>query len=201
MGRKTEKLLQGLTLPIPAEKSEPKEVINKPTPTDIVEPKVPINSIQSKKVEVEYVEIKSELLENLRERLEIYDDQKALFECINEHGDLSSYWVGQRLRCLTECVLLFSEAKFTRVSDLMEICNAFTLMIQSKYFGTLPDSFPYVEYVFELRYKLKKLCIKVHKVDVVKFRLQPQDKYQLLVTRYELSQYVPKSKFNQLKFD
>jgi len=44
------------------------------------------------------------------------------------------------------------------------------------------------------------VCLKIQKIDEIKFRLDKEDKIQLITTRYELAQYISKKKFSQLEF-
>ena len=137
----------------------------------------------------------------VRERTDDHRNQEALHELINLQLDVHSYWVGQRLRCLLECLLALSETKYTKVADLMEICNAFTYIMRSIHYESLPEAFPYREAIGELRDKLKRVCIKAQKAEEIKFRLEREDKIRLITTRYELAQYISKKRFSQLNFD
>lgn len=152
------------------------------------------------KTEDEYQVYESKLLDALRDKEREDKGMSALNACIRIHQDIHSYWIGLRLRCLVECLLLFSEAKFTNMTDLMELCNAFTHMKRSIHYQSLPDLFPYRIAIDELRDKLKQLCIKAHKADQVKFRMEQKDKIDLILLRYSLAQFFPKQKFDELKF-
>ncbi|MBS1652286.1 MAG: hypothetical protein JSU07_09780 [Bacteroidetes bacterium] len=151
--------------------------------------------------EQKYEPHESRILNLIHER--INDDRKllALNTCLNTHEDIHSYWVGIRLRCLAECLLLFSEAKFTRISDLMELCNAFTQVRKSIHYQNLPDVFPYRSIIEDINHKLKSLCIKAQKSEQIKFRMKEQDKIELIAVRYELAQFFRKEKFSQLNFE
>ncbi len=153
------------------------------------------------KKEEEYVPAPSVFLDTIRQRIDDDSNMSAMNTCIRIHQDIHSYWIGLRLRCLVECLLLFSDCKYTKVADLMEICNAFTLMQRSIHYQSLPDIFPYIETMRGLREKLKRLCIKAHKAEQIKFRLEQKDKIEMVTLRYELAQFIPKKKFNQLDFE
>lgn len=151
--------------------------------------------------EKEYESHESQLLNTIREQLNDDKDMLAIHRCIVTHEDIHSYWIGIRLRCLIECLLLFSEAKFTRVVDLMEICNAFTMMQSSIHYKSLPDLFPYLGIINNLQKKLKSLCIKVQKSEHIKFRMETEDKMELIIARYVLAQFIRKEKFRELNFE
>lgn len=152
------------------------------------------------KVEAEYQVHNSKLLDRIREQIEDDQDITAMNACIRIHEDIHSYWVGLRLRCLVECLLLFSETKFTSVADMMELCNAFTHMQRSIHYQSLPDLFPYRGIIDNLREKLRRLCIKAQKADQLKFRMEMEDKISLISVRYGLAQFFSKQRFSDLEF-
>lgn len=158
-------------------------------------------NIRTLETEKQYEPHESRILNLIHER--INDDRKllALNTCLNTQEDIHSYWMGIRLRCLAECLLLFSEAKLTKVSDLMELSNAFTQVRKSIHYQSLPELFPYRGIIENIHYKLKSLCIKAQKVEQVKFSMKQQDKIELIAVRYELAQFFRKEKFSQLNFE
>lgn len=111
-----------------------------------------------------------------------------------------SYWVSIRFKCLTECLLTFSEMKTIELDDLKEICNAFTTIIGSKYFQNLPQGFPYSNDILELKQSLKTICENSNEDQPLKFRLQAQNKNKLIAIRWELSHFVLKKTFSELNF-
>ncbi len=113
--------------------------------------------------------------------------------------DEAGMWVSERYRCLVEVLLTFSDMKRIELDDLKEACNAFTDVIRSKYFKCLHPSFPYIDEINQLRERIKKTCLK-SSGGFVKYRLSKEQKQILTVTRFELSQFVPKIKFSELKF-
>ena len=153
------------------------------------------------KQEQKYVPHGSRILNLIHDR--INDDKKllALNPCLNTQEDIHTYWVGLRLRCLLECLLLFSEAKFARISDLMELCNALTQVRKSRHYQNLPELFPYKSTIENVHYKLRTLCIKAQKVEQIKFSMKEQDKIELIAVRYEFAQFFRKAKFSQLDFE
>lgn len=152
------------------------------------------------KLEAEYQVHNSKLLDRIREQIEDDRAMSAMHACIRIHQDIHSYWVGERLRCLVECLLMFSEAKFTSVADLMELCNAFTTVQRSIHYQNLPQLFPYRDVIDGLREKLRRLCIKAQKADQLKFRIDMEDKISLITVRYGLAQFFSKQRFSDLEF-
>ena len=157
--------------------------------------------ITAPKTEQKYEPHGSKILNVIHERINDDRNLLALNTCINTQEDIHSYWMGIRLRCLVECLLLFSEAKFTRVSDLMELCNAFTQVRKSIHYQNLPELFLYRGIIENIHYKLKSLCIKAQKAEQIKFSMKQQDKIELIAVRYELAQFFRKEKFSQLNFE
>lgn len=113
--------------------------------------------------------------------------------------DGAGMWVSERYRCLVEVLLTFSEMKRIELDDLKEVCNAFTDVLRSKYFKSLHPSFPYIDEINQLRERIKTTCLK-SSGGFIKYRLSKDQKQILIVTRFELSQFVPKIKFSELKF-
>jgi hypothetical protein len=113
--------------------------------------------------------------------------------------DEAGVWVSERYRCLVEVLLTFSEMKRVELDDLKEVCNSFTDVIRSKYFKDLHPSYAYIDEIVQLRERLKVTCVKSNG-GFIKYRLSKEQKQTLIVTRFELSQFVAKRKFNELKF-
>ena len=91
--------------------------------------------------------------------------------------------------------------KSTELEDLKEICNAFTLTINSRHYKELQDKFPYKSYIVSLRDRLKELIIENRKEERIQFRLSTENKIELIATRHELSYLCPKKKFCDLNFE
>lgn len=135
--------------------------------------------------------------------VDLFNDREndvALNSCFYSQNNAPSYWVSIRLKCLIECLLMFSEMKYCDVDDLKEVCNAFILMTRSSCFIELPVNYPYTRYIQQLRDKLKQICIDNNHVDRIKFKISKENKMELMVTRFELSHFIPKKKFNDLNF-
>lgn len=113
--------------------------------------------------------------------------------------DEAGMWVSERYRCLLEVLLTFTELKRIELDDLKEVCNAFTSVINSKYLKYIHLSYPYIKEIKNLREQIRSICIKTIG-EKLKFRLSRDQKQNLIVARCELSQFVPKKKFSELKF-
>ncbi len=109
-------------------------------------------------------------------------------------------WVIIRYRCLVECLLTFSEMKQIELDDLKEVCNAFTELINSKYFIYLPVKFPYTEEIEATRNSLKQICLNADEDEPLNFKLQYETKKKMIITRWELAHYAQKRSFSQLNF-
>lgn len=127
--------------------------------------------------------------------------QLSSLETCLMHEDLPSYCISLHFRCLVECLLIFSESKFVKVDDLMEVCNAFTYLVRSKNYALLPDEYPYTNAILMLKEKLKRVCIKVKNAGQIKFRLTQEDKVELIAMRFELAGLIPKRQFDELDFE
>jgi len=120
----------------------------------------------------------------------------GFFSKKNEAG----MWVSEKYRCLVECLLVFTEMKYVELDDLKELCNAFTDVIQSRYFKYLHPSYPYIDDIQELRELVRRACLKAGDCQQITYRLGRAQKQNLIVTRFELAQFVPKRAFRELQF-
>jgi len=116
-----------------------------------------------------------------------------------DSNDEAGLWVSERYRCLVEVLLTFTEMKRIELDDLKEVCNAFTDVINSDYYQCLHPSYPYIDEIKKLREQIKNTCIKTMG-EHFKYRISKEKKQSLIVTRFELSQFIGKSKFSELKF-
>ena len=160
-----------------------------------------INELTSEEPTKEYQVVSSKYATAISELSNQRDYISSLNNCIYVHKNLPCYEVGMRLKCLAECLLLFSEMKLTDLDDLKELCNAFTQTIGSRYYKSLPDKFPYTFYILSLRDKLKQLIVENRQDEKIKFRLSSKNKIELIVTRYELSYFFKKKKFCDINFE
>lgn len=173
-----------------------------------IDNKLPIRTVDKKetliqpiikKTEVtEYADHQSRcvtLLDKLYSQRDLWYSLSKFFDSKDEAG----IWVSERYRCLVEVLLTFSEMKRIELDDLKEVCNAFTDIIRSKYFKCLHPSYPYIDEIDHLRERIKTTCVK-STGGFIKYRLSKDQKQILIVTRFELSQFVPKIKFSEIKF-
>ena len=158
------------------------------------------NELINKEPIKEYQFVNSKYLTAISDLSNQRDYISILNNCIYVHKNVPCYDVGMRLKCLVECLLLFSEMKLTDMDDLKEICNAFTLTIGSNYYNGLPDKFPYKSYIVSLRDKLKQLIIENRQDEKIQFRLSTENKIELITTRYELSYFFTKKRFCDINF-
>lgn len=114
--------------------------------------------------------------------------------------DDASFWVSEKYRCLVECLLMFSETKQIELNDLKEVCNAFIRLIQSRNFKCLHPSYPYIDEIRQLKDRIKNTCIKAGNSEWLKYKLSKEQKQNMIITRLDLSQFVPKRKFSELNF-
>lgn len=158
------------------------------------------NELINKEPIKEYHFVNSKYLNAISDLSNQRDYISILNNCIYVHKNVPCYDVGMRLKCLVECLLLFSEMKLTDIDDLKEVCNAFTLTIGSNYYKGLPDKFPYQSYIVSLRDKLKQLIIENRDDEKIQFRVSTENKIELIVTRYELSYFFTKKRFCDINF-
>ncbi len=159
-----------------------------------------VNTNKQNKVETQYIHHKSTFVDALMELTDQQDNISKLDPLFWNDTTGTYLWVSTRFKCLVECLLTFSETKTIELDSLKEICNAFTSLIRSNYFKSLPQAYPYRHEILELRQSLKKICLSSPE-GKIKFSLLPQTKKQLIATRWELHYYVPKVNFNEMGFE
>lgn len=133
------------------------------------------------------------------ERLQVERDVWYGLSKFFDEADEAGLWVSEKYRCLIDVLLTFTEMKRIELDDLKEVCNAFTDVINSDYYQCLHQSYPYITEIKKLRHQIKTTCINSLK-EQFKYRISREQKQNLIVTRFELSQFVGKSKFSELKF-
>jgi hypothetical protein len=158
------------------------------------------NIIEQPKTEEKYQRYESSFINELVELTNERNNVVKLYTLFIEDNSGAFQWVSSRFKCLAECLLTFSEMKTIEIDDLKDICNAFTMLIQSNYFKNLPQAYPYTHDILNLRESLKNICKNADENEPLKFRLQTQNKNKLIATRWELSHYVHKKTFSQLNF-
>lgn len=159
-----------------------------------------VNNDRQNDQETECKHYKSAFVDALIELTDERDNVSKLDLLFWNDGSCIYLWVSTRFKCLVECLLTFSEMKTIELDELKEICNAFTWLIRSNYFKSLPQPYPYTNEILELRESLKKICQSIDGNESFKFRLLPQTKKDLIATRWELHYYVPKVNFSELNF-
>jgi hypothetical protein len=159
-----------------------------------------VNNDRQNDQETENKHYKSAFVDALIELTDERDNISKLDPLFWNDGSGIYLWVSTRFKCLLECLLMISEMKTIELDELKEICNAFTLLIRSNYFKSLPQPYPYTNEILELRESLKKICQSIDGNESFKFRLLPQTKKELIAARWELHYYVPKVNFSELNF-
>jgi uncharacterized OB-fold protein len=152
----------------------------------------------NKNIPTAYKTTESRFLIGIADLTNERDYISALNACLLIQQDKSSQETGIRLKCLAECLLLFSEMSMTELDDLKEVCNALTKTIQSKSYKQLPARFPYTNYILRLRNWIKRLIIDNPQSESIRFRLSIETKTELIATRFELSEFFPKTPFCDL---
>lgn len=109
-------------------------------------------------------------------------------------------WINIRLRCLIEAVLFISERNSISLADLIELTNAFILLIKSEHFKKLPENYPFKHFAVDFKNKLKRICTENEDAEDVPLKLNRKLKIDLIVYRCELRAVVPKIKFSELNF-
>lgn len=170
--------------------------------------KLPVRTVNKKETLIQPIIKKTEVTEYADHQsrcvtqLDKLYSQRDLWYVLSkffDSKDEAGIWVSERYRCLVEVLLTFSEMKRIELDDLKEVCNAFTDVIRSKYFKCLHPSYPYIDEIDQLRERIKTTCVK-SSGGFIKYRLSKEQKQILIVTRFELSQFVPKIKFSEIKF-
>lgn len=128
-------------------------------------------------------------------------DKRDNIDYFMEDTDMVCEWVNLRYRCLVESLLTVSEMRTVELDDLKEICNAFTSMIQSSDYESLPDYYPYAKDITTLWQSLKKICLEAVEDQTLNFKLKRSTRLCLLATRWELAHFVRKESFDQLDFE
>jgi hypothetical protein len=128
------------------------------------------------------------------------DEERDLASCIQYSWDSPNDWVAVRLKCLIECILLFSEAKTVRAGNVMEVYNALTGIMESSHFQNLSSSFPYKTFMSSLKIRLYNICCKVTETERICLKIKRKDRIDIIKMRFTLSQHVPKIRFSELDF-
>jgi hypothetical protein len=109
-------------------------------------------------------------------------------------------WVSIRLRSLIESLLILSEMFRVKKDDLIELCNAFTLLIQSKDFKKVEDVYCYATTTKNTRNQLRNFLLTEQREEFL-FRLRPEIKQNLIICRYKLASFFIRRPFKELSFD
>lgn len=179
---------------------EPKEVIIHQTTPAIEEESVVIK--KEKTVEKQYKELESRFVNDIISQLKRRSIEVSIQAYVqnNKAFTKSVSWINVRLRCLIEILLLISERKSLPLADLVEITNAFTLLLKSEHLKNISEHYPYYQLIKDLRDKLKNIYIENEDSDFVQIKLVRRVKIDLIVYRCELRSVASKVKFSELNF-
>lgn len=166
----------------------------------------PVNKTEKPQVEKEVVPLKdkkggeysSSFLDFIGQRIRLRDYETFLYAFEIEYPALS-YWINTRYLCLIESLLVLSEMKSIDLDDLKDISNAFQMLLRSEIFKNMPVAYPYENEMNKYFETIKMFCMNSEE-EIVELRFTRKTKAELLATRFELTQLVPRIGFNQLNF-
>lgn len=95
----------------------------------------PVVIKKEKTVEKQYKEIQSRFLNDIISQLKRRSIEVSIQAYVQNNKAFTKNvsWINVRLRCLIEILLLISERKSLPLADLVEITNAFTLLLKSEH--------------------------------------------------------------------
>ena len=140
----------------------------------------------------------SRFLDYIDQRIRLRDYEPFLYAFEIEYPALS-YWLNTRYLCLIESLLALSETKSIDLDDLKDVSNAFQMLLRSETFKNMPVAYPYENEMKKYFEAIKLFCINSEE-EIVELRFTRKTKAELLATRFELVQLVPKVGFDQLNF-
>ncbi len=172
---------------------------------DVSDDALPIieNVIEEKPIaNREYKWMSSSFVEHISNLLRSRNNAYELHVCSREYPALnkSIEWINVRLRCLIEATLTLSERSSIDLKDLVDVTNAFTMIIQSDHYKQLPEVYPYRQDIKRFRDKLKAVCLDNEGADDLTFNIKKEIKIELIAMRCELRTVAKKKSFNQLEF-
>lgn len=179
--------------------TEPELSVNKNKRDGFIDTKPIISVVKPVREEEKYQHYNSLYLDEIVELTQERDNTGILFSFLHNKTAGSACWISLRYRCLLECLLSFSEMQSIELDDLKEVCNAFTGILESKSFKVMIPEYPYLNEIPKLRGLIKNLCLNA-KEQTLTFRLKKETKLQLIASRWELANYVPKVSFDSLNF-
>jgi len=152
----------------------------------------------------EYKFINSTLIDNITEHLN-RDNSDALSKFLYPHLYWSaSYiskvkWVSLRFKCLVESLIELSKFRYIDSENLFGVAKGLEVLENSKHFKALGNDYPHKELIKELKGKITSM-FNGHKNPYIFFVIQPERKAELIATRFEIGNFVPKIKFSELDF-
>lgn len=160
-------------------------------------------TIKTAQEEIAYQWVHSRLVDLIEENAD-NPDELLLFQNPAEYWGSFTLegvkWVSLRLRCLLESLIRLSNYTHIRYADLTAICDAFDSLVTSRHFRYLPNNYPYIDLVKELKDKLTLLARPDKHTKKFLFRLTLNRKATLIAKRFILAGFVPAIKFGDLDF-
>ncbi len=173
--------------------------VNKNKHGGFIDTKPIISTVKHTQEEEKYQYYSSPYLDEIVELTQERDNTGILFSFLHSKTGGPAYWISLRYRCLLECLLSFSEMQSIELDDLKEVCNAFTGILESRSFKVMIPEYPYMNEIPRLRDLIKNLCLNAEE-ETLTFRLKKETKLQLIASRWELANYLPKVSFSKLNF-
>jgi hypothetical protein len=199
---------------VTAEKAEWKRVPN-PKALRIPEPEKQLQDIHfkqgAKKVvpvlktdsEPEYKWADPKIFKRI-EKYHQFESKESLFRDPYRHWNhqnvQSVNWINVRLRCLIESMLKLSNYSRIDTKTLFCIADAFSRLMKSDAYKTLPGNYPYKELIEGLCMKLNVLAGQNADSETIKFVLPLERKTMLIALRHEMVKHTPSMKFSEMDF-
>ena len=199
---KSQNVMAVVALSEESEKTESRTLIKPTAKKEKMEQTDPKPSLERKE-EKQYVSYYPEFLVDIYDHFNLLGRDLLFLEKERSFPGKSKQvgWVSVRYRSLLENLLTLSEMNRVHLSDLVEVTNAFTLLIRSRSYAELPGNYPYSASIKVLREKLRALCVEYKDEESIRFRIPLSLKKDLLLYRLELSQSFPKKPFCKLTFN
>lgn len=150
-----------------------------------------------------YEYIHPTFLENIRS---YEDSSETLFKFSrpqnywNAEAIIHVKWVSLRFSTLMGTLLHLSAKPFIDKGAIRAVSDAFKWLCASKHFIYLPGNYPHTQLIRELREKMRVISQDHMESEGIRFRLSPERRAQLIATRWQMGDFVPRMKFSQVNF-
>lgn len=109
-------------------------------------------------------------------------------------------WINVRLRCLIESIVKLSNLANIDTHTLHCMHDAFSRLVKSSAFKSLPENYPYMELIKELFTKVNTLFKNNSFGEKIKFQISEKLKARLIAVRYGMMKFIPATKFSEMNF-